>query len=247
MSGFPQVFHTYVIPASHLRHTCTPGAPVPYTPALSQDDSAKSLSNTLFFCRRGVAMSTIGSSIMDYLSTLILFGGDHDGEAFTVLPRGKCFIQGAFSQPGVTALSVARGDGKSALVTGLACVVEDLLAFLGAKHDLENRRLWRKQDSADRAWIEYRPTGAQVRCLGSDPKRASGLGSYLALLDEPAVWDARKRDRMVQTIRTGLGKSPGSRLLALGTRPCRFRTLSGTGFGQMSGSSEGTTGTVKTQ
>ena len=60
-------------------------------------------------------MCTIGASIMDYLSTLTLSSGDHDGEAFTVLPWEKRFIQGAFSQPVAAALSVSRGDGKSAL------------------------------------------------------------------------------------------------------------------------------------
>ena len=71
----------------------------------------------------------------------------------------------------------------------------------------------------NRSWLEYRPTGARVRCLGSDPKKAHGLRSWLALLDEPAQWDTAKRDAMLAAIRTGLGKSPGSRLVALGTRP----------------------------
>ena len=65
-------------------------------------------------------MSTIGASIKDYLSPLTLSGGDHDGEAFTVMPWEKRFIQGAFSQPGAAAPSVVRGDGKSALVARLA-------------------------------------------------------------------------------------------------------------------------------
>ena len=186
-------------------------------------------------------------AVIDYLETLTLSGGDHDGEPFKVLPWERRFIRGAFGKVQDSALSVARGDGKSALVAGLACAVvdpdgplhakrrhvdcfassfdqgrvifDDVLAFMGEKHDLESRRLWRKQDTANRATLEYRPTGARVRCLGSDPKKAHGLRSWLALCDEPAQWDAAKRDRMLAAIRTGLGKSPGSRLIALGTRP----------------------------
>lgn len=187
-------------------------------------------------------------ALVDYLETLTLKGGDHDGAPFKVLPWERRFIRRAFDgSPDDAALSVARGDGKSALVAGLASAVvdphgplhatrrhvdcfassfdqglvvfEDILAFLGEQHDLEDRKRWRKQYTANRAWLEYKPTGARARVLGSDPKRAHGLRSWLALCDEPAQWDPAKKDRMLAAIRTGLGKSPGSRLIALGTRP----------------------------
>ena len=186
-------------------------------------------------------------AIVDYLKTLTLSGGDHDGDSFEVLPWERRFVLGAFSQPGDAALTVSRGDGKSCLVAGLACAVvdpdgplhgnrrhvdcfassfeqgrtiyEDVLRFLDEKHSICNRKSWRRQDSANRATLEYRPTGARVRCMGSDPGKASGLRTWLALLDEPAVWDVAKRDKMLQTVRTGLGKMPNSRLIALGTRP----------------------------
>ena len=77
----------------------------------------------------------------------------------------------------------------------------------------------RKQDSANSAWLEHRATGARVRCIGSDPATAHGLRSYLALIDEPAQHEASTRDRMLAAIKTGLGKTPGSRMLSLGTRP----------------------------
>ena len=186
-------------------------------------------------------------AIIDYMATLTLKGGDHDGQAFKVLPWERKFINGAFKAPDDSALTVARGDGKSALVAALACAVvdpdgplhgnrrhvdvfassfdqgrtifEDVLSFLSQRHDLEKRSIWRKQDTVNRSWLEYRPTGARVRCLGSDPKKAHGLRSWLALCDEPAQWDTAKRDGMLAAVRTGLGKSPGSRLIALGTRP----------------------------
>ena len=55
-------------------------------------------------------------AIIDYMSTLTLKGGDHDGQPFKVLSWEKKFVNGAFRTPGDSALTVARGDGKSALV-----------------------------------------------------------------------------------------------------------------------------------
>ena len=185
--------------------------------------------------------------LIAYLGTLTLAGGDHDGEPFDVLPWERRFVRGAFGQPGHAAISVARGNGKSALVAGIAAAVvdpdgpltgrrreaicvaasfeqsrvifEDVLAFLRERYDLGDRKLWRLQDSANKATVEHRPTGARVRCVGSDPANAHGLRPALALLDEPAQWAPEKTDRMLAAIRTGLGKVPGSKLIALGTRP----------------------------
>ena len=187
------------------------------------------------------------AAVLGYLGGLTLAGGDHDGALFTVLPWERRFVRGAFGVSGPAALSVARGNGKSALVAGIATAVvdpdgplhgprreavavassfdqgriifEDVLAFLRAKHDLGDRKLWRLQDSANRATVEWRPTGARVRCIGSDPAKAHGLRPALALLDEPAQWDPAKQDRMLAAVRTGLGKVPRSKLIALGTRP----------------------------
>ena len=187
------------------------------------------------------------AAVLGYLGGLTLAGGDHDGERFVVLPWEQKFVRGAFAVSGPAALSVARGNGKSALVAGIATAVvdpdgplhgprreavavassfaqsrvifEDVLCFLRARHDLSDRKLWRLQDSANNALVEYRPTGARCRTLGSDPARAHGLRPALALLDEPAQWDPAKTDRMVAAIRTGLGKVPRSKLITLGTRP----------------------------
>ena len=121
----------------------------------------------------------IPSALIDYLGGLVLSGGDRDGEPFTVLPWEARFVRGAFGQSGHAALSVGRGNGKSALVAGIAssvvdpagplhgnrreCVAvassfdqsriifEDVLAFLRARHALADRKLWRLQDSANRA------------------------------------------------------------------------------------------------
>ena len=207
-------------------------------------------------------------ALVDYLEGLTLHGGDHDGARMVALPWQRRFLRHAFRGPGDAAVSVARGSGKSALVAGVACAVvdprgplngarrevvcvaasfeqsrvifEDVLAFIGDLYDLENREQWRKQDSANRAWLEHRATGARVRCIGSDPATAHGLRSYLVLADEPAQWEHAKRDRMLAALKTGLGKTPGSRLIALGTRPAdashwfaKMLTGAGVGYAQV--------------
>ena len=192
-------------------------------------------------------MASLPDRIIAHLAGLTLAGGDHDGEPFCVLPWERRFTRRAFGVRGPAALSVARGNGKSALVAGIATAVvdpagplhgrrrecvcvaasfeqsrtiyEDVLHFLRETHDLGDRKVWRVQDSANRATVEHRASGARVRCVGSDPAKAHGLRPALALLDEPAQWDMAKADRMLAAISTGLGKVPSSKLIALGTRP----------------------------
>ena len=180
-----------------------------------------------------------------YLRTLLVTQGRHAGEPFDVLPWQKRFLRGAFG-PGVkdAALAVARGNGKSTLVAGVACsfldgplvqprgeIVAVASAFSQARiifeHALEfmrpamerNPRRWRIQDSANQASIEDRNTGARLRCIGSDPRRAHGLAPVLILADEPAQWPPATRDSMRAALVTARGKHPRSRLVALGTRP----------------------------
>ena len=69
------------------------------------------------------------------------------------------------------------------------------------------------------ARVENRQTGARVRCLASDPRRAHGLAPVLVLADEPAQWPETTGQRMVAALRTAAGKQPHSRFVALGTRP----------------------------
>ena len=186
-------------------------------------------------------------ALTDYIGGLILAGGDHDGEPFEVLGWQRRFLAGAFRVSGDAALSVARGNGKSALVAAVACgvvdpagpltgrrrevvvvasafgqariVFEDVVAMLGARYDLGDRARWRRQDSQNVATLEYRASGARIRCLGSDPARAHGIRPALILCDEPAQWPPGTADRMLAALRTSLGKTPGSKLVALGTRP----------------------------
>ena len=184
------------------------------------------------------------NNLIDYLSDLTVSQGRLAGQPFEVLPWQRRFIRGAFRE-GVqsAALSVARGNGKTALLSGIAAATldgplaisrgetvivassfeqariafEHVVAFMGDK--LADRRAWKVWDTAQQARIEHRETGARVRCIGSDPRRAHGLAPVLVLADEPAQWPENTGERMVAALRTAAGKQPFSRFVALGTRP----------------------------
>ena len=183
------------------------------------------------------------SAIIEYISELSITQGRRAGERFQILPWQRRFIRGAFSVSGDSALSIARANGKSTLIAGIAAAALDgplaepnaetvcvassfeqgriifrhVLQFLDAKIESDKRE-WRVQDSANRANITHRPSGASVRCIGSDPRRAHGLAPRLVVADELAQWESGKIDGMLSALRTSLGKIPDSRLIAIGTR-----------------------------
>ena len=188
-------------------------------------------------------MNGTPAALIAYLGGLTVTQGRLAGEPFRVLPWEARFVRGAFA-PGCqsAALSIARGNGKTALLSGIACATldgplavsrgetvivassfeqariafEHVLAFMG---DRLRARSWRVWDTAQQARIEDRQTGARVRCVGSDPRRAHGLAPVLVLADEPAQWPENTGERMVAALRTAAGKQPRSRFVSLGTRP----------------------------
>ena len=163
-----------------------------------------------------------------------------------MLPWEQRFIRGAFRSGVVdSAISVARGNGKTSLVAGIAAAsldgplhlprgetilvassfdqarisFEHILAFLWQRNDLSDKATWRIWDTAQQARIEHRPSGAKVKCVGSDPRRAHGLAPSLILMDEPAQWTETTGERMVAALTTAAGKQAFCRIIALGTRP----------------------------
>ena len=182
--------------------------------------------------------------LCEFLAGLTVSQGRRAGEPLTVLPWQRRFVRGAFA-PGVQSagLSVARGNGKSTLLAGVACAALDgplavprgevlivaasyqqgrvcfdhIRSFMADK--LADKSQWRVQDTMQVASITHRQTGASVRVLGSDPRRAHGLAPVLVLCDEPAQWPESTGERMVAALRTAAGKQPTCRFVALGTRP----------------------------
>ena len=193
-----------------------------------------------------VTMNHISKSLVEYLGGLTITQGRHAGKLLTVLPWQKRFCHGAFADDVESAgLSVGRGNGKTTMVAGLGAAAldgplafprgetvvvassfdqsriafEHTLAFLRERVNLKDRSVWRVWDSMNAAKIQRMDTGAMLKCIGSDPRRAHGLAPTLVIADEPAQWEHTKADAMLSALRTGLGKQPHSLFVALGTRP----------------------------
>ena len=190
----------------------------------------------------------VQNTLINYLSGLEVTQGRMAGGSLQVFPWERRFVQGAFRE-GVesAALSVARGNGKSTILSGIGSATldgplvvprgetvivassfeqarisfEHVLAFMGDQ--LNDKRRWRVWDTAQQARVEDRHTGARVRCIGSDPRRAHGLAPVLVLADEPSQWPETTGERMRAALKTAAGKQPFCRFVALGTRPASER------------------------
>ena len=192
----------------------------------------------------------MSNEIIEALGRLKITPGIHAGENFVVLPWQAKFIRGAFSPKITQAVSsVARGNGKTELASGLACcsvlpdfplvtpfgeticisssftpakiIFEGCLRIAKPWTDAEPDR-WRIQNSVNTASIEDRKTGAKIKCIGSDSKRAHGIkNAVLLICDEVAQWPQSTSDLMRSAIATARGKTMGSRLIAIGTKPAR--------------------------
>ena len=191
-------------------------------------------------------LQNVSGGLVEYLSGLTVTQGRRAGQPFHVLPWQAEFVAGAWAE-GISeaSLSVGRGNGKTALLSGIAAATlngplmvprgetvivassfeqariafDHVLSFMGDK--LQDRKRWRVWDTLQAARIQDRETGAMVRCIGSDPRRAHGLAPILVLSDEPAQHPETTGEKMVAALRTAAGKQPHSKFVALGTRPAR--------------------------
>lgn len=183
--------------------------------------------------------------VLGFIESLRVSQGRYAGQGMRVLDWQRKFLPGAFAE-GITeaAVSMGRGNGKTAFAAAILCAYlagplrqrrgEVLLvassfgqARIAFEFALEYLRPWfndkpkdwRIEDSSQRAAVTHRPSGARVRAIASDPKRAHGLAPVLTICDEPAQWPPATSGRMLAALRTAAGKLPGSRLWMIGTRP----------------------------
>ena len=188
----------------------------------------------------------LATDLIGQLERLTVTQGRRAGERLTVLPWQRRFVRGAFADGVQTAaLSISRGNGKTAFLAGVAVMsligvlhvprgetilvassfeqariaFEHVLSFMRPLLERDKPKRWRTWDTSQQSRLEDRLTGARVRCIGSDPRRAHGLAPTLVLADEPAQWAPNTAEAMVAALETSAGKQPHSRFIALGTRP----------------------------
>ncbi len=188
----------------------------------------------------------LSTDLIGQLERLTVTQGRRAGERFTVLPWQRRFLRGAFGDGVQTAaLSISRGNGKTAFLAGVAVMsligalrvprgetilvassfeqsriaFEHVLSYMRPVLNADKSKRWRTWDTSQQSRLEDRLTGARVRCIGSDPRRAHGLAPTLVLADEPAQWAPNTAEAMVAALETSAGKQPHSRFIALGTRP----------------------------
>ena len=140
-----------------------------------------------------------------------------------------------------SALSVGRGNGKTALAGWLAAQsvtpgskyyregLETILVaasldqarilfdFAASYLDPEAYRISRSQHVL--AARHKRLDMARLRAISSNPKTALGLSQFgLIIADEPGAWDDRSGTMMFDALRQSMGKIPDQKLILIGTR-----------------------------
>ena len=97
-----------------------------------------------------------------------------------------------------------------------------VLRFLQPSIDLYGvgpRGRFRIEDSTARCRIQNKMTGASVKVLSSDPRRAHGSAPSLILMDELTQFPPSQLPAMLAALETSMGKIPDAKMLAIGTRP----------------------------
>ena len=183
------------------------------------------------------------ADLVEYVESLTITQGDHEGQPFTVLPWQREYLQKVqAASGGERGLSVAAGGGKTTLLGGIAAAGvygplakpranvlrsgkfgQALVTFDSADAFVEplierDPRRFRVNRSETNALIQDRETGATQKAREATPGTLHGAAPALVLADEPAQSKPTQRDRIYSALRSRLGKIPGARLLAIGTR-----------------------------
>ena len=159
-----------------------------------------------------------------------------------ILPFQRQWLDKAFAENiDLASLSAARGSGKSTLAGWIASSVvspqgqlhtpsgailivapttsqgrEVMLAARGFLEGVDDLR-WR--DSASGVGVRHLPSASECRILAASSKSLLGYGAHAGVIvfDEVAAAGAKGR-AVFDAMLTSLGKRPGQKLIALGTR-----------------------------
>ena len=135
------------------------------------------------------------------------------GSGKTTLAAAVCAaaVAGPLAQPRGTVIGVA-GSFTQALI-----LADHVQAFLRPVTDADPDR-WRVLRSESAALVEDRESGAQFRAREANARTLHGSAPALIVADEPSQWAPTQSAALYSAIRSRLGKLPGSRLFAIGTR-----------------------------
>lgn len=188
-----------------------------------------------------VGFKTTAEKAIGFLTTLKIPEGPKAGQPLTLAPFQEHFVNGALDDAiNVAALSIGRGNAKTALSSGIA-----LGALLGIWDDQPRREILlaaRSRDQAAIAWnfvagfaealsedvrgklvfrraprleIEYRTENGPhlLRAISADGKTALGTAPTLVLMDERGHWPLDRGDDLEHALLSGLGKRGGKGLI----------------------------------
>ena len=176
-----------------------------------------------------------GVRLAEWAASMPIPSGDGAGEAWQVVAWQRRLFA-AVERPGVQVIAAtcARGNGKTAVSSLIARAFlpggplhapgREVLV-VSASHPqarlvIEDMEAWRGD-----GWLvanspqiaRVKAGGATVRAVAANPRTLHGARPDIVIAAELAQW--QQPDRMYAALRTSLGKRPGSRLLAVGTRP----------------------------
>ncbi len=183
-----------------------------------------------------------------FLEKLKVPEGPHAGAPLRLAPFQQQFVSGALPEDvSLAALSIGRGNAKTALSAGLA--LGSLLGRLGdrqpkreivigARTRDQGRICWNFAEGfsrtlplstrkaltfrrAPRLEIEFEGDGGGhvLRVVPADGKSALGGAPTLAILDERGHWERDKGDALEHAILSGLGKRGGKALIISTSAP----------------------------
>ena len=180
---------------------------------------------------------------LKWIGQLPITQGQGAGQPVTILDWEREFLARLLSaETSEIGISIARGNGKTSFLaicaaayfigplrkprgivylisgtTAQALIALDHLIECLSLRDYTHR--FRASHSSHLCGVKDVMTGSQTRVLSSRPKSAHGIQPSIIICDEPAQFETNSRDSLYSAIRTSLGKIPGSKLVALGTRP----------------------------
>ena len=144
-------------------------------------------------------------------ATLSLTMGRGNGKTTWVAALGAAALVGPLARQRGEVVIVAGSHRQAGIAFGhVSAFLADVFA---------DRKRWAVRNGVGNRECEDRETGARLVAISSDPKRAHGLAPSLVIADEPAQWPgADGGAAMWDALRTAVGKQPGAKILALGTR-----------------------------